>query len=97
MRYQRHKQTVFDRREVHLFSRHENPPCLRVYAEIIGLKDTSAPLRCDFGQCAAPQRHPQTGSKLADPERLGQVVISAPVERVDLVLLPVPRGQHHDG
>jgi hypothetical protein len=43
-----------------------------------------------------PQQRPDARDELAHPERLGQIVVRAALETVDLVGLLAPRGQHED-
>ena len=44
----------------------------------------------------APARRPDPGEQLVDAERLGDVVVGAEVERLHLVVRPVPGRQHDD-
>ena len=43
-----------------------------------------------------PKRDPHARQKLTDTERFGQIVVSAGVQRLDLVPLLPPRGQDDD-
>ncbi len=49
------------------------------------------------GTCRAPERDPDASVQLIDAERLGDVVVGAAFERLDLLALVVATGQDQDG
>ena len=91
---ERQEQPVLGRREVHRFAAHRHHPPGPVDREFAGGEDRL--LRAGRAAGRVAQRHAHARQQFRHAERLGEVVVGAGVERVDLVALLSARREHDD-
>jgi hypothetical protein len=80
--HQSRKEAILDRRQVHLVSVPVDAAVRQVHLEARDREHSAFLLR---GRARVPQRDADAREQFAQPERLGEVVVGACVERRDLV------------
>ena len=91
---ERREQLVLGRREVDFLLADEDLALARSTRSSPSVNTGSCRARRRLGD--VPKRDADPGEQLADAERLGQVVVGAGVERLDLVLVLAARRDHDD-
>src|SRR5437868_5476884 len=84
---------VFPRREPKLLAAHGDQPAHEIDGEIAAAEDRPLALLLQ----AVAQRRAHPGMELVDAEGLGQIVVGAEVEGLDLAALVGAAGEHDDG
>ena len=91
---ERGEQLVLDRRQADLGGSQHHPTPQQVHLELADLEGRVVGLVGRAGR--VPEGHADTGQQLAGAERLADIVVSARIERRDLVPLHPARRQHDD-